>query len=78
MIKMKDLTRQNLLWNAAPRNPTQTAFARFQKVPHGEMRSMFTDSAESFANTNPLTKREIETPFAHILGPLVLGGEDDE
>lgn len=78
MIKMKDLTGANMLWNVAPKNETQTAFRRFARVPHGEVRSMFSDSAEEFANTNPLRKTEIDTPFSHILGPLVLGGDDDD
>ena len=76
MIKMKDAIGQNMLYNIAPRNPTQTAFRRFARVPHGVMRSAFSDSQESFTKSNPLKVREIDTPFSDILGPLVLGEED--
>jgi hypothetical protein len=67
----------NRLWNAPPRNPTQTALNRFQRRPYGEIRSAFTDSQDSFAEMNPLGKRELEHPFSDILGPLVLGGGEE-
>ena len=77
MIKMKDAIGQNTFWNLPPRNPTQTVFRRFAKVPHGAVRSAFSDSQEDFAKSNPLTVREIDTPFSDILGPLVLGEEEE-
>jgi len=77
MIKMKDAIGQNMFWNLPVRNPTQTAFRRFAKVPHGVMRSAFSDSQEEFTKSNPLKVREIDTPFSDILGPLVLGEEDE-
>ena len=77
MIKMKDAIGQNMFWNLPVRNPTQTAFRRFAKVPHGVMRSAFSDSQESFTKSNPLVAGKIDTPFSDILGPLVLGDEED-
>lgn len=68
----------NRFWNNPAKNPTQTALNRFQRRPHGKMRSAFTDSAESFAMMNPLGKRELEHPFSDILGPLVLGEESQD
>ena len=76
MIKIKSLPHP--LWNAPGRGGVQTAFTRFQKQPHGQLRSLFSDSADAFRASNPLVKREIETPYSDILGPLVLGGEEDD
>jgi hypothetical protein len=67
----------NLLHNVFPRNPTQTAFHRFTKTPGGAMRTAFTDSVEAFTKGNPLMERRIYTPFSDTMGPLVLGGEED-
>lgn len=76
MIQVKNLL--NPLWNAPGRGGVQTAFTRFKKQPYGQLRTLFSDSEENFKSLNPLVKREIETPYSDILGPLVLGGEDEK
>jgi hypothetical protein len=45
---VKDRLGKARAWNIAPRNPTQTFYARFLKGPGGTLKSQFTASKEEF------------------------------
>jgi len=38
----------NKTWNIAPRNPTQTRYRRFLKMPGSELKTSFTDIQKDF------------------------------
>ena len=47
----------SMLWNQAPRNPTQTMYRRFRSMPHTDLSNDFTRHQEDFTNRLKLARR---------------------
>jgi len=61
---MKDRLGQNRWWNMPMRNPVQTSYRRFKKVPWGEIKTPFTESVNKF---NKFNKDKLKTIYSEFL-----------
>jgi len=60
---MKDRFKRNKLWNVFPRNPIQTRYRRFVKMPNGEFKSLLTESRKGFKNVLKDIRKDIRKHF---------------
>jgi len=58
--------RLNLLWNIAPKNPTQTRYLRFRTTPSGKLRTGFSDAVEGFEKAMKRTKTLYEKFYGEL------------
>jgi len=61
---MKDRLERHRFWNVPPRNPTQTRYVRFLKMPGGKLKTRFTNIQDSF---NDALKNALKTRYSDIL-----------
>ena len=66
MIKNRFTEVQDAFRNLSPKNPTQTMYTRFVKMPDGPLKSAFTESLK-----NTLDIDRLKTRFTHLID----GGE---
>ena len=65
-FEMRDRLGKSAWDNLPISNPTQNRYSRFMKMPHGEIKTAFTDSIEWFKNF----QKETDTVYERLIGEL--------